>query len=388
LTDIHIDPYYQTAAPANCERGILGLRCCKADSIPLPSSPKCGAWGNFNCDSPSILWTTTLDFIQSELPYPIDFVIYTGDAVGHHLLDQSFSANMATFLQASLDLSSRFQVFPAVGNHDTWPINQFPESKDASWLTSRYYRAFEPSLRDYGGNWSSTVLEGGFYSILYKPKLRFIVLNSLTEEGLNFVKHDAIQDRQRRWLEITLEESKKNGETVWLIGHIFPGASEATSSYTPWLCDILSTYSSIIRYSFWGHTHSDTFRVYSSGTNVFGAALMPGSLIPDDHQPTFRVFSYDEEDMTLTDYIQYQANLAWMTEHSKVNYKEAYRAKSYYNLPSLEKNAWYKLYSTIQTNSTLFRRVYSASQVGNPMVSPCDPGSTCAKDLINELRVC
>ena len=324
---------------------------------------------------------------------PLDFVLYTGDSVGHHLLAQSFSKNMRTFSNFSNTLQEYFpRVYPSLGNHDTWPIDQYPEANLQNLLVQNY-------LRDWKGwfpsnvNWAREILKGGFYSILISqsPPVRLVSLNTLLEDKLNLIPHSQLRQFQRDWLIETLVDAEQAGELVWLIGHIYPSASEACRSYLQWYCENISDrFKDVIRYQFWGHTHSDVAQFYQSkdGRGGTGVAWMPGSLVPDNHQPTFRIFEYDPETMTILDYHQYSADLAWMTEHDQVSYKQVYSAKEAYGLDSMEYPEWYSFYTKMQSNRTLFENFYTAFQTGKPVVQPCSMGSACQKEFWASLRVC
>lgn len=90
--------------------------------------------------------------------------------------------------------------------------------------------------------------------------------------------------KQWRWLERVLYKFQKNKETVYLVGHVAPGHDErqmgflqpAHKAYTNYhnlkYLEIVRNYSSIIVGQFFGHWHSDSFRLMfdkEQGKTVF-----------------------------------------------------------------------------------------------------------------------
>lgn len=71
-------------------------------------------------------------------------------------------------------------MFPSLGNHESIPSGNFPppwikhENHNISWL---YNEAAEQWKNWLPSDVNNTLLHGGFYSVLIRPKFRLISLN-------------------------------------------------------------------------------------------------------------------------------------------------------------------------------------------------------------------
>ncbi|KAJ9589134.1 hypothetical protein L9F63_017573, partial [Diploptera punctata] len=120
----------------------------------------------------------------------------------------------------------------------------------------------------------------GYYTIEQKSmKLRIIALN--TNLCSDLVGIEADPSGQWKWLEETLAKSQRNKETVYLVGHMPPGVDERENGGILLFQDIFQDrfnerylrlvrkYSDIIVGQFFGHLHSDSFRVIYSEDGRF-----------------------------------------------------------------------------------------------------------------------
>lgn len=128
-------------------------------------------------------------------------------------------------------MGGKVPIFPAIGNHDTFPVDQFNRiPRDAShyddfdWLLSGLAEYWAPFL-DSGA--IQTLRSGGYYTQLVKPGFRVIALNTQWGDMLNF--YLLLQENQKQqqfdWLIDVLTNSEKSGEKVVIIGHIPSGIS-------------------------------------------------------------------------------------------------------------------------------------------------------------------
>jgi predicted MPP superfamily phosphohydrolase len=87
-------------------------------------------WGDYNCDTPHRTLKAMFDFIAHEQKQiGIDFITWTGDNTAHDIWEQNdqlntqSTANLTQTLKDSLGPDSTIDIFPALGNHDVWPVN-------------------------------------------------------------------------------------------------------------------------------------------------------------------------------------------------------------------------------------------------------------------------
>jgi len=376
LTGIHLDPHYQAGSPATCRMGLLGLPCCRASSTPVPGGEKlrkAGPYGDFNCDSPYGLVKAAIQTIGA---MDLDFVLDHGDRVGHHLLDQSFDRNMEVVANTSRLMTSLLTppIFPTIGNHDTWPIDQWPDAPYTRDLTSRLAEGLFPQGAP------PSFLKGGYYSTLLpfgsSPPIRLVVLCTLWDDTNNLMKLDSGPANQRNWLTQTLSASEQAGEVVWLTAHVYPSSTEATQEWRDFMVATLQRFNTTIRYQFYGHTHLDDFLVFSTKRN---AAWMPGSIVPfQDHQPSFRVYEWDPESGSILDYVEWRASIG----AASLKFQPAYRASTTFGLGSMEGSAWYTLWERMHTNTSLFDAWWQVHLSGNPSHQPCD--TQCQSTMLAE----
>jgi sphingomyelin phosphodiesterase len=134
-------------------------------------------------------------------------------------------------------------------------------------------------------------------------------------------------------MEETLRQAEKNGEYVFIIGHIPPGDSTYTTECAKRYQVLVDRFQNIIRGNFYGHTHYDEFRVlteYYNKDKVAGIIYTAPSLTTYSFQnPSFRVYEVETKSMILKDYYQYRLNLteANATPDKDPEWKIVYNAK-------------------------------------------------------------
>lgn len=355
ITDAHIDLEYKVGSSANCLIGDkLGTHCCREYSIPIKPYRSASKWGDYNCDSSPYLVNKTIQWISQMNPPP-DFIVYTGDSPGHHDLTQSLKKNLDAMSYIAKLLYKFPKVYPNIGNHGTCPVDQLLPPPYNKYLTKFLDKIWLPWL----GN-DTTISNYGYYSkmISTQPPVKLISLNTLYYDQHNLlINHSNINyGDQWNWLLSEVESAEKQNQTVWLIGHVYPGNGEATKRYTEEMIALMNQYNKTIRYQLWGHSHNDFHFVYPNST---GIGWVTPSIMPDQHYPAFRVFEYDPITFTILDYIQYTANLTEADEKDELIFRPEYSAKSSYNLKDMEAHSWIKLYNDLYTNQSLFKNYYS-----------------------------
>ncbi|XP_006818659.1 sphingomyelin phosphodiesterase-like [Saccoglossus kowalevskii] len=143
LADIHYDRDYMTGSNTECGEPL----CCRSnDGPPAPSKPGAGKYGDYNnCDAPRSLIENAFQHLSKNEKF--DYIIMTGDLPAHNIWNQSRSDQLEVLKEITDMLLKYFpgvKVYPAVGNHESSPVNSFPppsiSNKDLSisWL----YNAF------------------------------------------------------------------------------------------------------------------------------------------------------------------------------------------------------------------------------------------------------
>lgn len=150
LTDLHWDHDYLEGTDPDCENPL----CCRQDSgLPPTSRPGAGYWGEYSkCDLP----LRTLESLLSGLgpAGPFDMVYWTGDIPAHNVWHQSRQDQLRALTTVTA-LVKKFlgpvPVYPAVGNHESTPVNGFPPpfiegNYSSSWLYEAMAKVWESWL--------------------------------------------------------------------------------------------------------------------------------------------------------------------------------------------------------------------------------------------------
>lgn len=378
ITDIHYDPNYKTGSPVNCLLGKIDLGCCRSYNIPIEPYEKASKWGNYKCDTPYLFVNETLEWIRRYIGR-VDFVIYTGDTVGHHDITQSIKHNIKSINDIN-DLFKHYfdgvKTYSSIGNHDTYPIDQ--TQKNINFMF----------LQNFATNWaywlnsSETISHGGYYSTKIGTNMYIINLNSLLYDNIN-IFHLIQGEEQWEWFEGMLKQIRDEGASLWIINHICPFSHEARSSYTSRFVSIISQYTDIIKYQFYGHVHSDTFTLLSNNGVVVGFCAVPSSLMMDKHEASFRIYSYDRNTYDILDYDQYVSNIAETIRTDTMVYYKSYSFNSEYNLNGVNMDNWIQLYQDISNNDTILQRYYHNLKPGLNGTDRCD--SECKQSILSDI---
>jgi sphingomyelin phosphodiesterase len=119
ISDLHMDWDYQEGMSNVCGRPV----CCRSDS-GHPKSPEmfAGKWGDYQCDPPKRTIQHMLDHISNEVKP--DAVFWGGDSIPHNLDSLNLITNVNIMKNATklvADGLKGYDVFPTMGNHDTYP---------------------------------------------------------------------------------------------------------------------------------------------------------------------------------------------------------------------------------------------------------------------------
>jgi hypothetical protein len=169
-------------------------------------------------------------------------------------------------------------VFVSIGNHEMFPINQFNGPGVDSWLYTNVSALWtewinNPYVVHDTVPPSSLLAFAGYYTTLIKPGLRLIVINTGFMQTDNWYLQWTSTARdianQLSWLENVLQQALQLRESVYIMQHLplshFDNSYLQNAYYA-----VYQKYASIIKATFCGHTHLDTYHVlstYSSNNN-------------------------------------------------------------------------------------------------------------------------
>jgi predicted MPP superfamily phosphohydrolase len=388
ITDVHYDSRYTPGAPNNCLLGITGLGCCRKNSIPLDPYGPAGEFGDYNCDVPLRFIESSFDWIRNNLDNP-DFILWTGDNVDHHDLSQSLISNIEEIAVVSNMFSKYFSapVYPILGNHDTFPIDQLT-TKFSETVLSKNVTDIWQRLGWLDTHMAKQFRYGGYYNTSLRG-VQIIALNSLYYDKNNleiYIEHEKDPVQQWQWLEATLQWCKDSKLKAWLIGHIPAASGEATNNFTNNFSEIVNKYSDVLVNQFWGHTHNDQFMLYMNKETKTATAhgyIAPSMMARSGAAqfPTIRQYIYNRDTMEVMDYKQYFCNLTDANVKKQVNYMVSYSAKDAYNMPDLSTDSWAWVYKEMNVNKSMLLDYWSRYIPG--LYYPCD--DLCQEFLLHEI---
>ncbi|KYQ91228.1 putative sphingomyelinase [Tieghemostelium lacteum] len=293
-----------------------------------------GLYGRYGCDTNSQLLQSTIQQMKIINPTP-DFIIYTGDSVGHSLPQGLWQESQTTFVKTvQSEFSQQDTIFiPSIGNNDVFPdYNSQCSDQNLQYLTT-LWSEWIPS--DQVQNFS---ISG---SLVFNPVpgLTVISLNTVLYSVKNTNSFQNAQDPcgQFAWLEYQLQVARQNNQYVYIIGHIFPGLDPfylQTTWKVPFITsffNILSNYEDVLKSGFFGHIHRDEFRsVFISNFTTGYFPMFIGSSITPVYinNPSVKIFSYEASTANVTDFTAYYADIyisnllgsmTWKYEYSFVN---------------------------------------------------------------------
>ncbi|XP_030756670.1 acid sphingomyelinase-like phosphodiesterase 3b [Sitophilus oryzae] len=365
----------------------------------------------------------------------VEFVLWTGDALSHHATKHVKEGRLLEIIQNVTDLlrktfSSQF-VFPALGHDDPLARRELgrlwrqwlPTDAMTTFETGGYYLIERKSLKlqvivlntnlmrrpeddeDATAQWvwlekkltemkNKTV--SGYYLIERKSlKLQVIVLNT---NLMRRQEDDEDATAQWVWLEKKLTEMKN--KTVYLVGHIPPGSDErhkglSASSHIMYkdfhnkkYLKIVRKFHSIIVGQFFGHLHSDTFRiVYAENGRPISWAMLAPSITPKrthngPNNPGLRIYKFDKDTGQVFDYTQYYLDLSSANYNRKADWVVEYNFSTYYGINDITPLNLHtladKFTQEATTDNGVFNKYYKANSVKIHTRATTNCDDTCA----------
>ncbi|XP_032936484.1 acid sphingomyelinase-like phosphodiesterase 3b isoform X2 [Catharus ustulatus] len=239
-----------------------------------------------------------------------------------------------------------------MGNHDFHPKSQLPGKGHR--IYNRTAELWRPWLSDA----SLPLFRAGAF---YSEKLpgpgtrgRMVVLNTnLYYDQNNETAAEEDPAGQFQWLEEILTNASRADEMVYIVGHVPPGFFEKKRG-KPWFrrgfneryLGIVQKHHRVIAAQFFGHHHTDSFRMFysSTGAPINVMFLAPGvtpwkTTLPGvsngANNPAIRVVDYDQDTLQVLDMVTYYLNLTHantMEEEFPV-WEEEYRLTEAFQVP-------------------------------------------------------
>ncbi|KAM6139813.1 LOW QUALITY PROTEIN: sphingomyelin phosphodiesterase [Pterocles gutturalis] len=413
LTDLHWDRRYTPGSAVACPDPL----CCRGDPLPgatnIPGSgvtnvPGAGFWGSYGkCDLP----LHTIEGLLAQLPPargpggatagsgPAFAAAYwTGDIPAHDVWQQSRGDQLGALSTVTALLRRRLgplPVFPAVGNHETTPVNAFPPPRvrgnlSSAWLYDAMAQAWQhwlppPALK--------TLRHGGFYTAPVWPGLRVVSLNMNFCSQANFwlLVNATDPAGQLQWLVGVLAAAECAGEKVHIIGHIPPAHCLRSWSWNYYR--IVNRFEGTIAAQFFGHTHLDEFEMFYDEETltrpISVAFVAPSVTTYINLNPGYRVYEVDGAYPGSSRVLDHETFILNLSEANAVPPAARRRGGSSnpretYGLPAAFPADWDRLLRRFQDEEQLFQRFWFLLHKGHPPHQPCR--RACKAALLCALR--
>ncbi|ENN77739.1 hypothetical protein YQE_05809, partial [Dendroctonus ponderosae] len=178
----------------------------------------------------------------------------------------------------------------------------------------------------------------------------------------------------------------QNFDLVYLVGHVPPGSDERhrgqsspahtimyKSYHNKRYLKIVRKYHSIIVGQFFGHLHSDTFRVmYSENGRPISWAMLAPSITPKrthdgPNNPGLRIYKFDKYSGEVFDYTQYYLDLSTANNNGKADWVVEYNFSTYYGINDITPLNLHtladKFTQETSTENSVFNKYYKANSV-------------------------
>eukprot|EP00697_Spironema_sp_BW2_P003739 gnl/Spiro4/14968_TR8073_c0_g2_i1.p1 gnl/Spiro4/14968_TR8073_c0_g2~~gnl/Spiro4/14968_TR8073_c0_g2_i1.p1 ORF type:complete len:691 (+),score=152.01 gnl/Spiro4/14968_TR8073_c0_g2_i1:58-2073(+) len=384
ITDFHMDPLYVEGTEGNCGQPL----CCRArDGPPSDPATAAGMFGatqfNTSCDTAPAVTDSLFAHLAALDPLP-DFVLFTGDAPPHDVWMQSrdwqlqASSKVASYM---LKAFPTVPVFFALGNHESYPVNQFEGPGPDSWL----YQAVVADWALYlPADAQRTMAYGGYYTARIRPGLRVVSLHTTVYQSgdwwlkLNYTDFTG----QFPWLRDVLTQARALNEKVVVIGHGLPDSWEEAFSVP--FSALVSEFSDVIMDGFFGHSHvarHTVFRDNATDTQPLFTGYLAGSVTTYTAlNPTYRTYTYNRnlQDRNLaTDFSQYVFDVdASNAQRKDLGWNLLLSAKAAFNLTDLSAGSWQRFYEQLPQNPDAIKKL-----IGMRYRGAVQPGGDNPQDL-------
>ncbi len=361
LSDLHFDPFHDPAkvpqlvkAPAEQWQAILKRPASPTQAADFAAVQE-ACHSKQSTDSPFLLLESALVAARAQAP-GARFVTVSGDLIVHELDcryraalhlepatadDQSLSASFAekatVFVMKQVEETfPKIPVYLALGNNDSRCNHNRLDVRDA------YLKATGQAVVDGLVGVSaaervvalSTYEAAGYYAVTMAApmkKTRLLVVDD-TYMMAQYENCEAdANDRkgaeeQLVWLAKQLDAARKQGERVWVMGHVPPtvspekvlakgkafcaagGKSVTTFLYSDALADMLQNSADVITLTIFGHTHMDELHLLGTGKSAVPMKVVSSVSPVSGNLPSVTVGSVAPAPAELADYTVYVAS--------------------------------------------------------------------------------
>ncbi|KAK5650976.1 hypothetical protein RI129_002005 [Pyrocoelia pectoralis] len=381
LTDIHYDPLYNVGANAVCN----DVLCCETISGE-PKTPRqaAGYWGDTHvCDMP---WHSVENLIEQVKQQNFNWVYLTGDLIGHQIGATSPSKNVNVIKKIMAIIRTTLKnipIYPILGNHEPHPADAFsPESvkkKDVStqWLFNAVAEEWDYWLDNDA---KATIRKGGYYTVLVRPGLRIIGLNSnvcfTNNIWLLYEEEDPFN--QLQWLANTLLKAENNHEAVHILSHVPSGEPTCLKKWNDIYKQIVERFHKTITAQFNGHTHADGVKVYynsKKSDEVINVAFNGGSFTTFvGNNPNYKIYDIQGSHGHVSDYQVWIYDLLDANKsREKPKWFQLYSFRDAFEIENLNEQGFNELIKKLGSNKKMletYRRFRSRN--GTASLKDCD----------------
>ncbi|XP_013408235.1 acid sphingomyelinase-like phosphodiesterase 3a [Lingula anatina] len=227
---------------------------------------------------------------------------------------------------------------------------------------------------------SVKLLWGGYYTVSIRQGLVAVVLNTNLYYGSNKVTAD-ISDHagQLQWFDKVLKQAAQNGNKAYVIAHIPTGMQGKRvlmmrPHFNKRLNELIIKYKNTIAAMFYGHQHTDTFKLWYDQGEPVAFGLIAPSITPT-HNPGIRLLRYDRLTFQLTDIWQYYLELPDANSKSKAQWKLEYKFSEAYGVHEISSTSLAQLVSNLEKKTDVFMKYFRyniVSAKGESVPTSCD----------------
>ncbi|XP_057374777.1 acid sphingomyelinase-like phosphodiesterase 3b [Daphnia carinata] len=403
VTDFHYDANLTGAGDGSCGNGLNKKNGLVGNSNNQGHQNQHGVerFGSYRCDSTWQLVVSAVQAMKSITGEDIEFLLWTGDSAARWMAapgDDGKSRVHDAVSAVSLLIRRYFPgtaVYPVVGGADVWPRGQtsFGNIAQPYHELANLWRAWLPPEAE------ATFKKGGYYVIEQaRLQLHLIALNTNYYSEVNHAtaeNDDMDPGGQFAWFESILLKARRRRGTVYIFGHVPPGIYERHYSRQAlhWFQDrfnrrylnMVQSYSDVIAGQFFGHAHTDSFRViYDDNGRPISWILLAPAVSPREpglaegtgpNNPAIRLIKFNTNDGQVLDYSQYYLNLTEANAIGRAEWRRAYNFTQLYNMPDVNPIALHNVAAAMLTHPNVFQNYYTVNHMLRDGLPYC--GSLC-----------
>jgi hypothetical protein len=354
MSDLHIDYNYVEGNDNECGK----ILCCRVDSGVAPTKARAaGKWGDFNCDLNEKTMHNMFDFIESDIKP--EAVLWGGDSIPHNVDTLNLKRNVEIVKNITHDVKTGlhdFQIFPTIGNHDTYPQDvikmSIPRSNEAinQWMPT-WKDFFTPDMSQW-----DQFQDWGYYSMPFVNKqgepignanTKIISMNNNICYQFNWETITMYEDpgKQLEWMEKELGEIEANNGTAILLSHV-PILDECNQQYGRRYHAIVDRFQHIIRWGMYAHIHKEQFQVVrdiAMKKPILQNFIIGSATTYQGKEPSFNVIHLDPDTMLPVELQTYAFDLKHANEFDEPKWRLMYNYTDTYNMKDMSPESFFEV---------------------------------------------